>query len=235
MRLERRPEAARWLLLAAPFGAVAFTLAVTSVLVAWAGAPVGRAYALLLEGGFGSRFAVTETLTRATPLIHNGRVQAARPYAAAGRLQLAYAPTHGIERTFKHDLVHQMIGEELLAGPVDNVGLISCPQTFRRQPVDDSIHADAAAAVERPHQFGVSLREVVVRCDHMAGQPTPTMQHPAQGDSQRLAFARGHLHQQAVMHGKGCEQLHRVRRPVDRTLGSNRHRGQRLDSRLPKL
>jgi ABC-type uncharacterized transport system permease subunit len=52
--------------------ALLFTLAVTSLLVAWAGAPVGRAYALLLEGGFGSRFALTETLTRATPLILTG-------------------------------------------------------------------------------------------------------------------------------------------------------------------
>lgn len=60
------------MLLGAPFAAVAFTLVVTSALVAWAGAPVGRAYALLLEGGFGSRFAVTETLTRATPLILTG-------------------------------------------------------------------------------------------------------------------------------------------------------------------
>jgi general nucleoside transport system permease protein len=59
-------------LLAAPAGALLFTLAVTSLLVAWAGAPVGRAYALLLEGGFGSRFAITETLTRATPLILTG-------------------------------------------------------------------------------------------------------------------------------------------------------------------
>ena len=33
---------------------------------------MGRAYALLLEGGFGSRFALTETLTRATPLILTG-------------------------------------------------------------------------------------------------------------------------------------------------------------------
>ena len=52
--------------------AIAFTLLVASLLVAWAGAPVGRAYALLLEGGFGSRFAITETLTRATPLILTG-------------------------------------------------------------------------------------------------------------------------------------------------------------------
>jgi ABC-type uncharacterized transport system permease subunit len=58
--------------LAAPLLAVAFTLGVSSLLVAWAGAPVGKAYALLLEGGFGSTFAWSETLTRATPLILTG-------------------------------------------------------------------------------------------------------------------------------------------------------------------
>jgi simple sugar transport system permease protein len=72
MRLERRAQASPVWLLAAPFGAVAFTLLVSSLLVAWAGAPVGRAYAQLLEGGFGSRLAITETLTRATPLILTG-------------------------------------------------------------------------------------------------------------------------------------------------------------------
>lgn len=72
MRLERRPQVSPGWLLAAPFLAVAFTLGVSSLLVAWAGAPVGRAYALLLEGGFGSRLALTETLTRATPLILTG-------------------------------------------------------------------------------------------------------------------------------------------------------------------
>ncbi|MEI8267872.1 MAG: ABC transporter permease [Betaproteobacteria bacterium] len=72
MRLERRAQVSPVWLLAAPFGAVAFTLLVSSLLVAWAGAPVGRAYALLLEGGFGSRLAITETLTRATPLILTG-------------------------------------------------------------------------------------------------------------------------------------------------------------------
>ena len=72
MRIERRAQPSRVAQIGAPFIAVAFTLAVTSVLVAWAGAPVGRAYALLLEGGFGSRFAWSETLTRATPLILTG-------------------------------------------------------------------------------------------------------------------------------------------------------------------
>jgi general nucleoside transport system permease protein len=72
MRLERRSRTPPALLALAPLGAIVFTLGVTSLLVAWAGAPVGRAYALLLEGGFGSRFALTETLTRATPLILTG-------------------------------------------------------------------------------------------------------------------------------------------------------------------
>jgi simple sugar transport system permease protein len=72
MRLERRARVPRALLLGAPLAAIAVTLLLTSALVAWAGAPVGRAYVLLLEGGFGSRFAITETLTRATPLILTG-------------------------------------------------------------------------------------------------------------------------------------------------------------------
>lgn len=71
-RLEARTDTPRALLLGAPLAAIAFTLVVSSLLVAWAGAPVGEAYALLLQGGFGSRFAWTETLTRATPLIFTG-------------------------------------------------------------------------------------------------------------------------------------------------------------------
>lgn len=72
MRIERRAEVSRAAQWGAPFVAVAFTLLLTSALVAWAGAPIGRAYALLLDGGFGSRFAWSETLTRATPLILTG-------------------------------------------------------------------------------------------------------------------------------------------------------------------
>ena len=72
MRIERRAELSRAAQLGAPFAAVVFTLLVTSLLVAWAGAPVVHAYALLLDGGFGSVFAWTETLTRATPLILTG-------------------------------------------------------------------------------------------------------------------------------------------------------------------
>lgn len=72
MRLERRETPSRTAMVLAPLGAVAATLLACALLVAWAGAPVGRTYALLFEGAFGSRFALTETLTRATPLILTG-------------------------------------------------------------------------------------------------------------------------------------------------------------------
>jgi simple sugar transport system permease protein len=92
MRLEARTQTPAWMWLAAPALALAFTLALTSLLVAWAGAPVGRAYALLLEGGFGSRFALAETLTRATPLILTGLAAAvafrARLFNIGGEGQL---------------------------------------------------------------------------------------------------------------------------------------------------
>ncbi|MDI9335946.1 MAG: ABC transporter permease [Gammaproteobacteria bacterium] len=44
----------------------------TSVFIVWSGAPVGKTFVLLMQGGFGSLFALTETLTRATPLIFTG-------------------------------------------------------------------------------------------------------------------------------------------------------------------
>ena len=72
MRLEARASPSRVALLVAPFAALAATLAATMLLVAWAGAPIRETYALMFAGGFGSRFAWSETLTRATPLILTG-------------------------------------------------------------------------------------------------------------------------------------------------------------------
>ena len=72
MRLEKRSEVSKPALLLAPIGAIAFTLLVSALLVLWAGAPLGQTYTLLFKGGFGSVFALSETLTRAIPLILTG-------------------------------------------------------------------------------------------------------------------------------------------------------------------
>jgi simple sugar transport system permease protein len=72
MRIEPRGELSRSWLVAAPFAAVAATLVLASLFVWWAGAPLARTYVAIFDGGFGSRFAWSETLTRATPLILTG-------------------------------------------------------------------------------------------------------------------------------------------------------------------
>lgn len=72
MRLEKRTQIDHRILFLAPAAAVLVTLAVSALLVSLAGAPVGRSYALLLQGAFGSVFAWSETLTRAIPLILTG-------------------------------------------------------------------------------------------------------------------------------------------------------------------
>jgi ABC-type uncharacterized transport system permease subunit len=67
MRLEHRTHSSPAAMLLAPAGAVAFTLLISALLVLWAGAPVGQTYGLLLQGGFGSVFAWSETLTPRHP------------------------------------------------------------------------------------------------------------------------------------------------------------------------
>jgi simple sugar transport system permease protein len=58
--------------LAAPLLAAFAALGLAAVPLALAGADVARAYALMAQGAFGGRFAIAETLTRATPLILTG-------------------------------------------------------------------------------------------------------------------------------------------------------------------
>jgi ABC-type uncharacterized transport system permease subunit len=72
MRLEKRSQTSKLALILAPICAIAFTLVISGLLVLWAGAPLGQTYALLFKGGFGSVFALSETLTRAIPLILTG-------------------------------------------------------------------------------------------------------------------------------------------------------------------
>ena len=72
MRLEQRERPSLALSIGAPFFAVAVTWVLAALLVAWAGKPVGQTFLAIINGGFGSVFAWSETLTRATPLMLTG-------------------------------------------------------------------------------------------------------------------------------------------------------------------
>ena len=71
-RLEAREQSSRWGWLWAPLAAIAATLVLAAGLIAWAGAPIGAAYVALIDGAWGSAFAISETFTRATPLTLTG-------------------------------------------------------------------------------------------------------------------------------------------------------------------
>lgn len=72
MRFERREQGAPALTILAPVAAVLAALIVAGVLIAIAGANAFEAYRLIVTGALGTRLGLTETLTRATPLILTG-------------------------------------------------------------------------------------------------------------------------------------------------------------------
>lgn len=72
MRLERRTDLSPALLLAAPLMAIAVALALSGILIGLAGVNPLTAYAQMVQGAFGSRLSISETLTRTTPLVLTG-------------------------------------------------------------------------------------------------------------------------------------------------------------------
>ncbi len=72
MRFERREEVSVAALVIAPLLAVVAALVLCAGLIALAGVSPWVAYGEMLRGAFGSRLAVTETFTRASPLILTG-------------------------------------------------------------------------------------------------------------------------------------------------------------------
>ncbi len=92
IRFEARARMPLGLRLGAPVAAVAVALLIAAIPLAAAGAPILKAFGLMAEGAAGSRFAVAETLTRATPLIFTGLAAAvafrARLYNSGGEGQL---------------------------------------------------------------------------------------------------------------------------------------------------
>lgn len=72
MRFERRADVSLTALLVAPVAAILAALILCAGLIAAAGVSPLTAYTEMLRGAYGSRLAITETLTRASPLILTG-------------------------------------------------------------------------------------------------------------------------------------------------------------------
>ena len=72
VRLEVREKASPWLNLTLPLLAIAATLVLCGGLIALAGANVIEAYAVLFASALESKFAIVETIVKATPLVLTG-------------------------------------------------------------------------------------------------------------------------------------------------------------------
>lgn len=72
MQLVPYVNPAHWRVIMAPVWALAATLLCAAIILWLTDAPVWQSFQLLLAGGFGSMFAWSETLTRATPLMLTG-------------------------------------------------------------------------------------------------------------------------------------------------------------------
>ena len=72
MQLEPREHISAWRVILAPLMAIVVAFIICSGLIIWTGESVIDAYGFLFIGGFGSKFALSETLNRATPLIFTG-------------------------------------------------------------------------------------------------------------------------------------------------------------------
>ena len=72
IRIEPRTDGARHLTYGIPILSAMIALTLAAIPLVLSGAPLGQAYYELFKGVFGSRFAFSEMLTRATPLIFTG-------------------------------------------------------------------------------------------------------------------------------------------------------------------
>ena len=72
MQIEPREFISPWRIFMAPIAAIGIAFALCAILITWTGESVLEAYGHLFKGAFGTRFAISETLNRATPLIFTG-------------------------------------------------------------------------------------------------------------------------------------------------------------------
>ncbi|WP_306119414.1 MULTISPECIES: ABC transporter permease [unclassified Roseitalea] len=116
MRLERRAHVPLGLAAIAPLAAIAAAMVLAAGLIAMAGVSPLTAYGEMLRGAFGSRLSVTETLTRATPLILTG-------LAAAVAFRSRLWNIGGEGQFYVGALVTAWAGHFLLAGLPPVIGM----------------------------------------------------------------------------------------------------------------
>src|SRR3954467_9498124 len=104
-------------------------------------------------------------------------------------------------------VVAQIIEAELVVLPVGDVGAVLALALAIAEPVNDAADAQAHRPIEPAHPLGVALRQVVVHGDDVDALPLERVEDERQGGDERLAFARLHLGDVALVERHPAEEL----------------------------
>ena len=127
-----------------------------------------------------------------------------------------------------HHVVSQIVEAELGVSAVRDIGLVGGNALGRTHAVLDQTDLHAQKAVDPAHPFAVSASKVVVHRDDMHVFARQGIQVARQRRNERLALARAHLGDLAVVERHGADQLHVEMTQTQRTHAGLAHRGERL-------
>jgi hypothetical protein len=138
--------------------------------------------------------------------------------------ELALDPVLGPER----EVVTKIVEAELVVGAVRDVRRVRRALLLDGLVALDDADRETQEPVDRTHPIRVALREVFVHGNQVHALARERVQIHRQGCNERLALARAHLGDLALVQRDAAHQLHVERPHLERALRRFAHEGKRL-------
>ena len=121
--------------------------------------------------------------------------------------RVSQAALHAVLET-EREVVAQIIEAELVVRAVGDVGGVGEALLFLRLVALDHADREAQETVDRAHPVGIALREILVDGHDVHAAAGECIEVRGKGCDQRLALARAHLGDLALMQRDAADQLH---------------------------
>ncbi len=135
-------------------------------------------------------------------------------------------------RELELHVVAQVVEAELVVRAVRDVAAVGVAAVLVRHVVLDAADRKAEELVDPPHPLGVALGEVVVDGDDVDAASREGVQRHRERRDERLAFARPHLGDLALVEDHAAHELDVVVALADGAPGRFADEGERLDELL---
>ena len=116
-------------------------------------------------------------------------------------------------------VIAQIIEAVFVVGAVGDVGSIGLGPLQIVEPVHDDAHSEPEEAVDLAHPFAIAAGQIIVHRDHVHALAGERIQIDRERRNQRLAFARSHLGDRALVKHHAADQLDVERTLAERPLG----------------